>query len=155
MDQTSRSGGVKFLLAFAGWATLVFVPAWWVAHPWQHAIGAMASRIAAPRGAELEMIDLELFYPMDLGVFVALCLATLWTSWPRRLRAILIGTPIMVIAEIAALSLALAALLGAGDPASQAEASRWTDAVIRITGLAVAAAVWFVVLGRTRLGSRV
>ena len=149
---------MKFLLAFAGWATLVFLPAWWVSHPWQHAIGSMASRIAAPRGAELEMIDLELFYPMDLGVFVALCLATLWTPWPRRLRAILVGTPIMVIAEVAALSLAIAALIAAGGPGgdanAQAEAGRLTDAVIRVTGLAVAAAVWFVVLGRTRMGAR-
>jgi len=154
MDQATRSGGVKFLLAFAGWATLVFIPAWWLAHPWQNAIGAIASRIAAPRGAELEMVDLELFYPMDLAVFVALCLASLWLPWRRRLQAMLIGAPVMVIAEIAALSLAIVAILGAGDPTKQAEAGRLTDGLIRVTGLAVAAAVWFVVLGRTRMGAR-
>jgi len=154
MDPATRSGGVKFLLAFAGWATLAFLPAWWLSHPWQNAIGVIASRIAAPRGAELEMVDLELFYPMDLGVFAALCLASGWTPWPRRLKAMLIGAPFMVIAEIAALSLAMIALIGAGDPVKQAEAGRLTDGLIRVTGLAVAAAVWFVVLGRTRMESR-
>jgi len=87
-------------------------------------------------------------------VFAALCLASGWTPWPRRLQAVLIGAPIMVISEIAALSLAMIALIGAGDPVKQAEAGRLTDGLIRVTGLAVAAAVWFVVLGRTRIGSR-
>jgi len=159
MDRAAHTGGLKFLLAFAGWATLAFVPAWFVSHAWQHALGALAARAVAPSGTELEVLELELFYPMDLAVFVALCLASGWATWAARARAMLVGAPIMVLAEFAALALALATLLSASDPASasatrQAEALRLTDALIRVTGLAIAAAVWFVLLGREPLRAR-
>src|SRR5262249_15334573 len=77
----ARGGGLKFRLAFAGWATLAFVPAWAVSHAWQRLLGALAARFAAPPGSTLEMVDLELFYPVDVAVFVALCLASGWAPW--------------------------------------------------------------------------
>jgi hypothetical protein len=163
MDRAARTGGLRFLLAFAGWATLAFVPAWFVSHAWQHALGAVAARAVAPSGTELEMLELELFYPMDLAVFVALCLASGWATWRSRARALLVGTPIMIAAEFAALAVALATLLAASDPTGaagaamtsrQAEALRLTDALIRVTGLAIAAAVWFALLGREQLRVR-
>ncbi|NOT34213.1 MAG: hypothetical protein HOP12_08605 [Candidatus Eisenbacteria bacterium] len=149
---------MKFLLAFAGWATLVFAPAWWLSKPWQAAIGAVAVRVVTPPGASLRITSLELFYPMDLAVFVALCLASGWASWARRGRGLLVGVPIMVVAEIAALALALASMLGArhaiAGSAEQAAAMRLTDSIIRVVGLAIAALVWFVVLGHERVLAR-
>jgi hypothetical protein len=143
---------------FAAWATLAFAPAWWVSHAWQHALAAIASRIVAPRGSQIEIVDIELFYPMDLAVFVALCLASTWVGWSRRARALLVGAPLMVLAELAALTLALAIVLaanGAGTSvARQEEAARLADSLIRVTGLAVAAALWFLVLGRERFAAR-
>ena len=38
---------MRFLLLLALWATLAFVPSWLVAQPWQHAIAAVASRLAS------------------------------------------------------------------------------------------------------------
>ena len=154
MDRTPRTGGLTFLLVFAAWATVAFLPAWWVSHAWQGALGAVAARAAAPPGSEIEILDLELFYPMDLAVFVALCLASGWASWARRGRALFVGAPFVVLAEIAALTLSMMAMLRAGTGAArQAEALRLADALIRVTGLAVAAAVWFVVLGRQRFAA--
>jgi hypothetical protein len=151
MDRSARTDGLRFLLTFAAWATVAFLPAWWASHPWQRVIGAIAARAAAPPGTELDILDLELFYPMDLAVFVALCLASGWASWRRRGRALLIGAPIVVLAEVVALTLSMAALLRAGtSAASQAEATRLADALVRMTGLGVAAGVWFVALGRQR-----
>ena len=156
MDRTPGTHGLKFVLAFAGWASLAFLPAWAMAHPWQHALATVAGRMVAPNGTELEMTDLQLFYPVDLGVFVALCLASGWATWARRRRALLIGAPILVLAEIAALALALSVLLraGPGGDAAQASATRLVDGLIRVTGLGVAAATWFALLGRERFGVR-
>jgi hypothetical protein len=158
MDRKAPAGGLRFLLAFAGWATLLFLPAWWLSHAWQQALAALASSLVALRGSQVEIVDIELFYPMDLAVFVALCLASGWASWSRRLRAMLVGAPLMVLAELAALTLALATVVGASGAGStvprQEEAARLADALIRVTGLAVAAAVWFLVLGRERFAMR-
>jgi hypothetical protein len=157
MDRTTPRTGVRFLLAFALWASAAFVPAWWVSHPWQHALGALAARAVAPPGAELEMVDLQLFYPVDVAVFVALCLASAWASWPRRARALLLGVPAMILAEWLALVASMAAMLaagGTGEAASMAGAARLADALIRATGLALAAAAWFALLGRERFLAR-
>ena len=149
---------MKFLLAFALWASLAYVPAWLVAHPWQHALAALASRAVAPPGAEVEMVDLELFYPVDIAMFVALCLASGWAPWPRRARALLVGVPAMAVAELAALTLSMWALLSAGGATGNgpgmAAAGRLADALIRATGLALAAAAWFALLGRERFLAR-
>jgi len=154
MDRTSRPDGVRFLLAFAGWASLAFLPAWLVSHPWQSALGAIASRVAAPRGTTLEMVDLELFYPVDLAVFVALVVASGWATWRRRRRALLVGAPLMIVAELVALCVALGVLVAAngagGTEAGRDEAARLADALIRVTGLAIAGALWFALLGRER-----
>jgi hypothetical protein len=157
VDRTTRTGGLRFLLAFAGWATLAFFPAWWVSRAWQHALAAVAARLVAPSGTELEMLDLELFYPIDLAVFIALCVASGWTGWARRRRALLVGTPIMVLAELLALAAALAALLHAGatgGAAEQSGAMRLADGLIRVTGLGVAAVTWYALLGRERFDTR-
>jgi hypothetical protein len=156
MDRTTRPDGVRFVLAFAGWASLAFLPAWAVAHAWQHALASVAGRLVAPGGTELEMTDLQLFYPIDLGIFVALCLASGWAGWARRRTALLVGVPILVLAEVVALALALAVLLraGPGGDAAQAAAMRFVDGLIRVVGLGVAAVTWFALLGRGRFGVR-
>ncbi len=166
MDRPAPDIRLKFLFAFAAWATLTFLPAWVLSHGWQNAVAAVAGRIVAPSGSEIEFVDLELFYPMDLAAFVALCLASSWEPWPRRVRALLIGAPLMVLAELIALSAAMGAILAAGgaagaggDAYQQDSAMRLADGLIRGTGLAFAAAVWFMLLGRgvldvVRTGSR-
>ncbi|MFN8586842.1 MAG: hypothetical protein U0704_03495 [Candidatus Eisenbacteria bacterium] len=162
MDRPALDLRLKFLLAFAAWATLTFLPAWLVSHGWQGAIAAVAGRIVAPPGSEIEFVDLELFYPMDVAAFVALCLASGWEPWPRRLRALALGAPLMVVAELVALAAAMGALMaaGAGGESQQASAMRLADGLIRGTGLAIAAALWFLLLGRgvlefARTGARV
>ena len=143
---------MKFVLAFAGWATLLFLPAWAVGHAWQHALAAVAGRIVAPAGTSLEMVDLELFYPIDVAVFLALCLASAWAPWGARARAVALGVPALVLAELVTLSLTLVALLATNGPdagaAARGDAQRLGDALVRVTGLAAAALAWFLLLGR-------
>jgi len=152
MDRPTADPRLKFLLAFAAWSTLAFLPAWAVSHGWQHVLAGVAGRLVAPRGSEVEIVDLELYYPMDLAVFAALCLASGWEPWPRRGRALLLGAPLMVLAELGVLAVAMTAIMAAGaageDAARRDSALRLADGLIRATGLAFAAALWFVLLGR-------
>jgi hypothetical protein len=149
---------VRFLLMLVLWATLLFVPSWYVAHPYQRALVTVAGALAVP-GQELEFTDVEIFYPFDLGIFVALCLASLWAPWKRRGRAIGVGLPALVGVELLSLVVAIRVLLGVMQPAagvtpSPADADaayRLATGVIRVTGLIAAAAVWLYLLGRERL----
>jgi hypothetical protein len=110
-------------------------------------VAGAAARIVAPPGAEIEWVTLDLFFPFDLGIFVALALASAWTPWPRRGRAVLIGVPALVALEVLAVAAALAALLATQSGGGQAVASRFVDAVVRSVGLAGAAAAWYLLLG--------
>jgi hypothetical protein len=147
---------MKFLLRLAGWATALFVVAWFVAAPYEKRIAAIAGALAAPRGATIEWVELELFFPHDLAVFVAMCAASSWASWRRRGRAMAIGLPWLVAAEVVALTLAMKAMLSAaapGVPADRlAEVQRFALGIIRVTGLIAAAAAWAFLLGREALG---
>jgi hypothetical protein len=146
---------VKFFARFAGWATLLFVVAWFASAPYQRAIAAAASAIAAP-GTEVEWIDLQLFHPHDLAVFVALCAASTWVGWRERGRAIALGLPLMIAAEIVSLVIAMKALIsamtGGHPPAHVDEVQRFALGTIRVTGLITAACVWAWLLGREVLG---
>ena len=144
---------MKFLGLFLVWATLAFVVAWAIATPWQRAIAAVAGAVAAP-GAQIEWVDLELFYPFDVSVLVALCLASTWASWGARARALAVGVPVQIVIEILSLAIAMRILIATAgqDPAHTDAVQRLALGVIRITGLVAAAAIWTFVLGRERLG---
>jgi hypothetical protein len=147
---------MKFLLLLAGWATLAFIPSWLVSHGYQQGLAQVAGRIVAPPGTEIEFQQLELFYPFDLGVYVALCLASVWAGWERRLRALIFGLPVLIALELLSLTVAMKVMMGVmANPSATDlavdQAVRLANAVIRVTGLVAAAAVWFYLLGRERL----
>jgi len=139
---------VKFLLRFTGWATLCFVIAWAAHTGWQHQIGSLGARLAAPPGAEIEVVDLELFYPFDLGIFAALCLASTWVPVRNRLRTVAIGLPLLVVAELLSLVVVFKVLMGGGEAG---QATRLADGIIRASGLVSASAAWLYFVGRERL----
>ena len=145
----SKTGDrVKFLARFMCWATLAFFIAWHLHPAWEHAVAAIGARLAAPRGSEIEIVDLELFYPFDIGVFVALCLASVWAPRARRLKAAAIGIPILFGIEVLSLVAALKVMMSSADADL---ASRFANAVIRVSGLVAASAAWLYLLGRERL----
>jgi hypothetical protein len=147
---------MKFLLLLALLSTLLFFPAWWIQDPYEQVIATVAGKIVAPPGATLEFTDLELFFPFDLSIYLALCLASGWKPIRQRLRAIAIGTPVMVAIEVLSVALALAAMLAVmsdprATPTRAEQVVRFATGIIRVTGLIAAAGVWFFQLGRERL----
>jgi len=139
---------VKFLLRFTVWATVAFVVAWQLHPVWERAVAAIGTRLAAPAHSEIEILDLELFYPFDVGVFVALCLASAWAPRARRLRAALIGIPILFAVEVVSLVAGLRILMSSADAD---QAARFANAVFRVSGLVAASMAWLYLLGSERL----
>jgi len=147
---------MRFILLLAAWGTVASVPAWLMSQPWQRAVAAIAVRIVGLFGTEIEIVDLDLFFPYDVAIFAALCLASTWAPWKRRLRTIATGIPIVVALEVLSVVIALsgmASVATAPDATAIAvqEAQRFAIGVIRVTGLVAAAAVWFYFVGRERL----
>lgn len=146
---------MKFLLLFALWATLLFVPSWKVAKPWQTAVGGAAASVVSSPGREIEVVDLELFYPFDIGVYAALCLASTWAPLRRRALAIAVGIPVLYLLEVATLALAFGAMMAGpgahGGPDAAETAQRFAAGLIRVTGLVTAGGLWFLWFGRERL----
>jgi hypothetical protein len=138
----------RFFLRLVLWASLAFVACWPLRGAWQGFVGGAGAYLAAPRGTSIEITDMELFFPFDVGVYLALCLASTWAAWPRRARAMVIGVPVLVVLEIATVAISLRVMLGASDPDA---AARTVDSVTRICGLIAAVAVWLVALGGERL----
>lgn len=148
---------MKFLLWFAGWATLAFIAIWFIADPWQNGLAALAGRIVAPPGSEIEFMQLQLFYPFDIGIYIGLCMASTWAPLANRLRSLGIGVPIMAVLELVSLVAAMKVMLGAVGPDGTIpadrlqEVMRFSTGLIRVTGLIAAAGVWLVLLGREKL----
>jgi len=138
----------RFLVRFALWATLTTVLTWAVHASWERAVAGIAARVAAPPGSEIEVMDLEVFYPYDLAIFTALVLASAWAGWRVRGRAIAIGIPVLIVLEIATLVASFRILMNARDPGT---AERTFNGIIRMTGPVAAAALWLLLLGRDRL----
>lgn len=140
------------------WATLAFVPAWYVQHGYQKVLASWAAGLISPPGSQIEFDDIELFYPFDLGVYVALCLASGWASWRQRLTALATGLPVLMLIELLSLAAALKILLvvmmnGHATANAMEEANRFATGIIRVVGLIAAAAVWVYFLGREMLAA--
>ena len=144
---------MKALLRFLAWATLTFVAAWLVAEPYQRGVADIAGRLVAGPGRHVEWGDLEIFFPYDLSVYLALCLSSAWVGWRARLRAGAAGTVAIVAIEILTLYIVMRVMLATtGLPPDRAEAvQRLLVGLIRLTGLAAAGATWMYALGWQRL----
>ena len=136
---------MSFLWRFVAWGAPAFLIAWLIQAPYEHWIGGLAAGLAAPRGAQIEILDLELFFPFDLGVFVALCLASSWAPRASRWKAIALGLPVLIVVEILVLFFSFKILMATG---SSEYALRLVNGICRLEGLMAAAIVWGSFLAR-------
>ncbi len=134
------------------YATLLTWPGHWIAPAYQSLLigltGFLTGRpLRAPADGAVDLSAANL-----LSVFVALCLASGFVSWSRRLTAIALGLVFLVVVECATgvlgLRLAIAAQL------SQAPLSLWGRILVRMLELSRWLTVpfaWGVLLGRDAL----
>ena len=143
---------MRWVLRLLGLATLFALPCFWLSRPWQHALGAIATTVLSWFHIDVEMSDVQVMAPFDLGIYLAMCLAGTRAPAVARRRAIEGGAPLMVALEIVTVVAAVAvfyALHGAQDPNSQSV--RVVQYVLEFVPWASAVTVWLVMLGAWEL----
>jgi hypothetical protein len=143
---------MTWLLRFLAWATLLALPCWLVSRPYQRGLGAAAGALLVLAGHAVEVQDVQLQAPFDLGIFAAMCLAT--RRAPRRERARALGLGLPLLAALEALTVAVGIGLIVSAPARR-EAQDWAQ---RLSGYALetvpwvsAAFLWLALLGAWEL----
>jgi hypothetical protein len=91
---------MRLLLRILGWATLLVVPCWLVSPHYQKVLARAATVTMAAVGIPWSLRTVEIFAPCDLGIFMAMVLAS--TSAPRRARALALlkGIPVLFVLEV-------------------------------------------------------
>lgn len=142
---------MKWALRFLGLATLFAIPCFLVSGPWQRGLAAIAGAILSRFGVPIEMSDVEVMAPLDLGLYLAMCLASRRAPARARRRAIEWGAPIIVALEVLTLIAAVVAYMalhrGAGDGAG----ARLMGTLLEFVPWASAITVWLALLGAWEL----
>lgn len=143
---------MKWVLRFLGCATLFALPCFWLSRPWQHVLGVIASTVLSWFRIDVEMTEVQVMAPFDLGIYLAMCLAGTRAPALARRRAIEWGAPLIVALEIATVVAAVAifhALDGAETP--NGDSIRVVQYVLEFVPWASAVTVWLVMLGAWEL----
>ena len=143
---------MKWTLRFLGLATLFALPCFWLSRPWQHALGTIASAVLSWFHIDVEMSEVQVMAPFDLGIYLAMCLAGTRAPALARRRAIEWGAPVIVLLEIATIVAAVAIFHGLhGAQDSNGEGTRVVAYVLEFVPWASAVTVWLVMLGAWEL----
>jgi len=143
---------VRWIGRFAGWATLLALPSWWLMEPYQHALGVLIAAVSSLIGWNVEFSEVALAAPFDLAVYAALCLASVHTSWRRRRRALGLGLPILIAGEVAGPMLMIAGwMMTHKIPAELEATTKFTGRLLESIPWINATAVWLALLGAEEL----
>ncbi len=143
---------MRWTLRFLGFATLFAIPCYLVSGPWQRALGAIAASIVSRFGIQIEMQDLEIMAPFDLGIYLAMCLAGRRAPPLARRRALEWGAILMVLLEIVTVTGAVLLFFALQNRAHAPGAGvRLMQTVIEFVPWASATTVWLVMLGAWEL----
>ncbi len=142
---------MRWLLRFLGWATLFAIPSFLLSGAWQRALGAIAGHVAGWAGMRIEVAEVQIMAPFDLGIFLAMCLASRRAPARARRTALERGSLMVVALEVITVvaSVLLYGALGGGRPDSPA--LRVSEYVIEFVPWAGATTVWLVMLGAWEL----
>jgi len=143
---------VKWLLRFIGWATLLAIPCFLLSDPWQRALAALAENIVNAFGAKIEMQEVQIMAPFDLGIYVAMCLAS--RNAPPLARRMALERGSLLVLALELLTVIAAVLLYFAFPAGSSRETgglRLTEYVIEFIPWASATVVWLIMLGAWEL----
>lgn len=143
---------MKWALRFLGFATLFAIPCYFLSGPWQRVLGSIATSVVSRLGIEIEMSDLEIMAPFDLGIYLAMCLASRRAPALARRRAIEWGSVFIVLLELATIVAAILIYfaLERRGPAPDS-GTRLMQNVIEFVPWASATTVWLLMLGAWEL----
>lgn len=136
------------------WATATAVLAWAIAPAYQPWLAALANHVLQAVGASVRLQRLTLPVPYDLGLFLALCLASTRAPRSARTGAILVGIPTMVALEVLVVVAGVTLESWCRGHAVAAEiGARVNSALLHSVQLTNALLVWLLLLGHRELPS--
>jgi hypothetical protein len=146
---------MSWLLRVLAWATMLALPCWLVSRPYQRSLAAAAAAALAFLGVAVEVQETDLKAPFEIGVFVAMCLASTGVPSRQRLRAVAIGVPALVAMEVTAIAASVwAVAMTGGHPGAEAMTLRLVAYGLESIPWVSAALLWLVLLGAWELPAR-
>jgi hypothetical protein len=144
---------MTWLARFLAWATLLSVPCFLLMKPYQSALAQVAMGLLASLRLPVQL-ELRLQEPFNLGMFAAMCLASVRSSMRERMSALAVGIPALALFGLFTVVIVIGGYqLYAGSHHGSPD-----DATIRLILSAIetipwvsAPALWLWVLGRREL----
>jgi hypothetical protein len=139
---------VKWFLKAAAFALVLTLPGHWLAPAYERLLLYLTGMVlGVPLSAPVDR-SADLSASNQLTVFIALCLASDFASWPQRLRAVAFGLPALIATECATGLLGLR-LEGAGG----SNGAHSLEQMLELTRWVCVPLAWGVLLGRTGLAA--
>lgn len=143
---------MKWALRFIGFATLLAIPCFFLTGPWQRALGAVAAGVVGVLGHPIDVSEVQIMAPFDIGVFVAMCLASRRAPALARRRALEWGIPIMIVLEVLTIVVAVLGYFAFHrEGAANDAGGRLVSSLIEFVPWASATTVWLLLLGAWEL----
>jgi hypothetical protein len=133
------------------WTVVLSVPAWWLADEYHLGLRAVASLILAVKLSKGPPGEIEVHATQVLAAYAAMCLASVRSSWARRLGAIAVGLPLLFGLELLTGLVAIRTDELASAGAIPAAALTLRDQYLLAPPWLGAPLVWLVLLGRREL----
>lgn len=143
---------MKLLLRFVGWSTLLAYPCWLLSPAYQRGVAAATTQVAAFFGQQFKVDVVRIFAPMDLGLFVAMCLASYAAPFRLRARSVALGLPAVAALEVLTVFLGAATTWAMRDQPSARRSAEFLlgyaiDGIVWVNPFLV----WMVLLGHRQL----
>jgi hypothetical protein len=141
---------MAWMARVAGLSALLALPAWLLMPFHQRLLASLAALVLATFGMKVQFEDVMVAAPFDLALFAAMCLASLRVPTRRRMRSLLIGTPVLVVGEVLVV-VAVVLLTVAARSSGQATSARVADHLGESIPWVNAALAWLVLFGKDEL----
>jgi len=94
------SGTWSWSIRVVMWSAILAVPCWLSSASYERGLAAVIKGVVDLAGHSLSISRLEVFAPFDIGIFVSMCLASRRALLRRRVRALVLGIPLLAILEV-------------------------------------------------------
>ncbi len=88
---------MKWFARFLGWASLFAIPSFLLMKPYQSALAHAAMAILTAALKEPIRLNIGLHEPFNLGIYAAMCLASVRSPLRKRIQAIAVGVPTLAL----------------------------------------------------------
>ena len=96
-----RGAALAWFASFAGWATLLVIPCWALMGPWQAVLARAAEwTFRHLIGREVDVVAVQVYAPLDLGLFLSLVLAGRLAGMRMPARRVALGAVLLALLEL-------------------------------------------------------